>query len=96
MPIYLIAYRYKHKTQEKNEATQKVFHAGIERSLRRQNSDPWQGYEEIEDSPFGGSLLSESQIWALQFRHYVASSDGCTFACILVRRFCWAGVKVLG
>ena len=40
----------------------KFFHPGIKRSLSRWNSDPRQGYEGIGDSPFGGSLLSESQI----------------------------------
>jgi len=32
----------------------------------------------------------------LQFRHYFASLDGCIFACMLERRFSWAGVKLLG
>jgi len=53
------------------------------------------------------SSCTEGSIWeslfcvkllllSLQFRHYLASPDGCTFACILERRFCWAGVKLLG
>jgi len=58
----IIAYRYRRKTQEKNEPTKKIPHPGIEKSLSRRNSDPWQDYERLEVFSFKRFLLSESQL----------------------------------